>query len=187
MSAVNAMRRVLGTIVALALAAVAWAGTHVLAGLETAERARAISGVYAVAWVGVIVTALLALGATRSRRAVEWAGANQIAQTLAVACAALREPGHAMAAVQLSSGVAAGAFALAMALENTERRAWRYAAWLTLAGVPPLPGFFARIDGWSALWHADLTRLAVISAFAQAAVLYAMVRAVLASDDVDAS
>ncbi|MCC6159860.1 MAG: hypothetical protein IT350_17540 [Deltaproteobacteria bacterium] len=177
------MRRALGTIVALALTVAVWAGTHVVAGLAIAERARAISAVYAAAWVGVIVTSLLALGFTRSRRVVEWAGASQIAQTVAIACAALREPGHSMAAVQLSAGVTAGAFALAMWLENSERHAWRFAAWLTLAGVPPLPGFFARIDGWSAMWHADLKRLAVISALAQVAVLYAIVRAVLASDE----
>lgn len=177
------MRRVAQTIAMIALTAALWAGTHVVAGQDLALRTRSVAAIYAAAWVGVILSSLLALGSARSRRVVEWAGVSQIAQTAAIACAALRAPGHAMAAVQLSAAVTAAAFALAMGLENSERRAWRSVAWLTLAGVPPLPGFFARIDGWSALWHADLKRLAVISALAQVAVFYAVVRAVLAGDD----
>ncbi len=186
MSTANALRRTLGSLAALVLGAALWAGTHVVAGQSLAERAPVASIAYAAAWVGVIATALLALGSTRPRRVVEWAGANQIAQTLAIACAALREPAHAVAAVQFSAAVAVIAFALAMGLEDSPRRSWRSAAWLTLAGAPPLPGFFARIDGWSALWHADLQRLALISALAQVAVLYAIVRAVLAGDDAGA-
>ncbi len=149
------------------------------AGDGLASRAEWIPFVYAFATAGLIVSAFLVLGEKRPRVVLLWAAAAWFFQQSALASAVLRTPGHALAAETLHLAAVALPLLAALLINPDAEGKWRWiriAALLTFAGIPPLPGFFARVETLSALVHADLTHLAVLTAISQIAVLIAAVR-----------
>ncbi|MCB9487958.1 MAG: hypothetical protein H6684_04430 [Deltaproteobacteria bacterium] len=177
-------RRLIITIAAVAVVAVLYALTLWCVGDRIATRDIWVPRVYAIAMAGLFVAAAM-LVVLRGREAVLWASAVAVvSQSIAILAVILRQPGHALAAQQLFLAVQGGAFFVAIWTVDQQPLPGRVDTWmngarvlalLMIAAAPPLPGFFARVDVFSALMHADLPRLAVAVAIAQVAVFMRMV------------
>ncbi|MBZ0270894.1 hypothetical protein K8I61_02570, partial [bacterium] len=133
---------------------------------------------YAIAATGMIAAALFALGGRSARVRDAFAALSIGFQILAVGCAALRAPGHALAAGELMLAVHAPAAVLLALAGGTHRLASgaRLLSRFVIAGLPPLPGFIARLDAAGALVHADLVWMAIYMAVAQTVVFASLMR-----------
>lgn len=157
-----------------------------------AERALWVPFVYALSVAGLILSSLLVLGSLDVFRKASQARAKGpgsesfgvlaacawvwVFQFAALATAVLRDPGHALAAEKLHLSTLAGAWLLAALLWEKKGvlRSCRLLALFVFAALPPLPGFFSRIETLSCLVHAGLPRLAALVALSQVVCLVAI-------------
>ncbi len=131
--------------------------------------------VYSLSVAGLILSSLIALGVKDSEKIPAAALAVWLFQWFALGAAILREPGHALAAERLHYLVGLPAFGALFLLKKREGNAaviTRLAVLFTIGAAPPLPGFFALIELLSALTHAKLFHLALLTAFSQVCLFY---------------
>ena len=175
------MKRVLAVFGSLALGIGAyglafWAVTE---GLD--NRPEYVPLIYSVSLVGMLLFSLLALGAPAGNKTIGFWGFSAFFQALAVTACVLREPGHALAAEKLFVAVNLTGLLVVIILGRSDSVAPRVLRWAVLgvlSGIPPGPGFFARVDVLSAMIHSGLPWLAVWSAIAQVLAGVALIRLV---------
>jgi len=127
---------------------------------------------YAASIAGILLFSLLAFGSRKTQSRLEACGLLALFQLTAAGACILRQPGHALSAETIMLYVTVPALVIAFVClpdYGKASRALRWPALLVLAGFPPLPGFFARIELFSAMIHAELPWLAVWTAVAQVA------------------
>jgi hypothetical protein len=155
-----------------------WCGTEGLS-----MRSRWIGIVYAASITGMFLFSLMALGAPKDRPRLEFCSAAVLFQTLAVAAVSLRQPAHAIQTLVFFQAVTVPPILVSLLIRSSEGifgKTLRLPALLVLTGIPPLPGFFARIEVMSALVHAKLPWLAVWFGVSQIAIAAALMRTVFA-------
>lgn len=176
------MRRAVAALAWIAGAAAAFGLVHLAVSIGAHRLSDGVPFAYGIAVVGLTGTMLFALGA-EGPAGERWLGAHVLVKVAAVGCAAMREPGHAWAAAALAASATAGVLVVAELSRGRSIpaiRSLRAIALMSLAGVPPLPGFFASVDLVSALMHARLPWLAAVSAVGSVAGVYVVARVLLA-------
>jgi len=150
-------------------------------GLPLEVRSAASPAFYYGSIAAMLFCSLLALGAASAQGALEAGGLSVLFQTAALAACLSRQPGHALAAQNLLLSVTAPSLILAFLAPRSDRkfiRVVRLLALLAFSGLPPFPGFFARVEVLSAIVHSEWTWLAVWTALTQAATAIAVIRIV---------
>jgi hypothetical protein len=176
------MRRAVSVIAVLVVAGIVHALFVFACGVWLDQRETWVPFIYYFAIAGMLLFSLISFGVNETEEMTRVVSLIMFFQFAAVGAVILREPLHARYAEKLMLAVFAPSMITAFAIPGNAAkplRFLRWAAYLALAGFPPLPGFFAKFEALSAMMHADLPWLAGWTAIAQGAVFIGIARMLL--------